>query len=431
VKFFYSDTMDFVDPNYNFQTDSSKPGKEKYWDDQYAHEILDTPPYDGLLISMSSIRKSRNIPSGTVKYTAAEEQRLLREGARKFLRLDTPKNKNIAVMGDCGAFAYASQPKPAYSPEEVCEFYLDTEVDLGVAPDHVIFDCNLDDPPEPQSEDVRSRYEITLSNAEQFLKLTKSEGSPFQPLATVQGWSPASMANAAEALVKMGYDYLAIGGLVPLGPDTIAIILKKIRAQIGNKTKLHLLGFAKADSISKFVGFNITSFDSTSPLIRAFKDKNRNYFLESEEGSNLDYYMAVRVPQALENPTLMQAIKRGELNPENLSRLERIALDALQAYENRTMPLDEVVDKVLEYSRHMHGCLVPSSKLERELGQAKIGITRTLSDRPWERCGCSICKSLGIQVVIFRASNRNKRRGMHNLSVYHNHVKRILSEETL
>lgn len=430
MKFFYSDTMDFVDPNYDFQTDSSKPGKEKYWDDQYAHEILETPPYDGLLISMSSIRKSRNIPSGTVKYTAAEEQRLLREGARKFLRLDL-KNRNISVMGDCGAFAYASQPKPAYSPEEVCEFYLDTEIDLGVAPDHVIFECDIDDPSESaQSEDIRTRYEITLSNAEHFLKLTQSESVPFQPLATVQGWSPESMANAAEILVKMGYNYLAIGGLVPLGPETIAIILSKIRTRIGNEIRIHLLGFAKADSISKFVDFNITSFDSTSPLIRAFKDKNRNYFVESD-GAKLDYYMAVRVPQVLENPTLMQAIKRGELNPENLSRLERTALDALQAYEDRRVSLDEVVDKVLDYSRHMHSCLVSPSKLERELAQARVGITRTLNDRPWERCSCSICKALGIQVVIFRASNRNKRRGMHNLSVYHNHVKRILSEETL
>src|SRR3546814_2538387 len=43
---------------------------------------------------------------------------------------------------------------------------------------------------------------------------------------------------------------------------------------------------------------------------------------------------------------------------------------------------------------------------------------RTLADRPWKQCPCAICQSLSIEVVIFRASNRNKRRGIHNLGIY-------------
>ena len=43
---------------------------------------------------------------------------------------------------------------------------------------------------------------------------------------------------------------------------------------------------------------------------------------------------------------------------------------------------------------------------------------RTLTDRPWKQCACAICRAISIEVVIFRASNRNKRRGIHNLGVY-------------
>ncbi|TGS35558.1 hypothetical protein EN825_35160, partial [Mesorhizobium sp. M8A.F.Ca.ET.182.01.1.1] len=43
---------------------------------------------------------------------------------------------------------------------------------------------------------------------------------------------------------------------------------------------------------------------------------------------------------------------------------------------------------------------------------------RTLVDRPWKKCSCAICSALSIEVVLFRASNRNKRRGIHNLGVY-------------
>jgi hypothetical protein len=37
-----------------------------------------------------------------------------------------------------------------------------------------------------------------------------------------------------------------------------------------------------------------------------------------------------------------------------------------------------------------------------------------LADRPWERCDCPICSTIGIQVAIFRGNDRNRRRGFHN-----------------
>ena len=40
-------------------------------------------------------------------------------------------------------------------------------------------------------------------------------------------------------------------------------------------------------------------------------------------------------------------------------------------------------------------------------------------------CSCAICSAIRIEVIIFRASKRNKRRGMHNLSVYEALVKSL------
>ena len=45
---------------------------------------------------------------------------------------------------------------------------------------------------------------------------------------------------------------------------------------------------------------------------------------------------------------------------------------------------------------------------------------------PWKKCKCQVCKKCGIEVAIFRGSNRNKRRGMHNLYVFNNQLKKIL-----
>jgi hypothetical protein len=41
---------------------------------------------------------------------------------------------------------------------------------------------------------------------------------------------------------------------------------------------------------------------------------------------------------------------------------------------------------------------------------------RTLEERPWRSCTCGICRQVGIQAVIFRGTERNKRRGFHNLA---------------
>ncbi len=53
---------------------------------------------------------------------------------------------------------------------------------------------------------------------------------------------------------------------------------------------------------------------------------------------------------------------------------------------------------------------------------------RTLEERPWERCSCRVCREGGVEVLIFRSSNRNKRRGMHNLHVFHRHLREFRAE---
>lgn len=109
------------------------------------------------------------------------------------------------------------------------------------------------------------------------------------------------MAQAAKELEDMGYQYLAIGGLVPLKVEQIHEVLVAIRAAIKPETNIHLLGFAKAERIDEFTNYGITSFDSTSPLIRAFKDAKANYYLENGT-SKLSYYTAIRIPRRSRTP---------------------------------------------------------------------------------------------------------------------------------
>jgi len=430
MKFLYSDTQDYVDPAYDFINDRNALTRERYWGDVYAHELMKPAPYDGLLISMSAIRQATGVATSKVRYSTKEEQRMLRDGARKFLRYDGPEFKDCMLMGDCGAFAYVDHEKPAYSPEEVVEFYTEAGFTHGVSPDHIIFDCDLNNPPRAEvPEATRNRFDITLTNAKAFLKLAQNEGLPFEPMGAVQGWSPASMAEAAVKLEAMGYRYLAIGGMVPLRVDAIHAVLRTLRNAINPETKIHLLGFAKADKIQEFTGYGITSFDSTSPLIRAFKDSKSNYYIDSATGSGLDYYTAIRIPQAIENSRLMQGIKRGIFSAEDLQRREQKALKALRSFDQGQETAAKTLTAIMDYHRFLvQGKSEDTSAHEQELTKMKELVSRTLHDTPWKRCSCDVCRTVGVEVIIFRSSNRNKRRGFHNLGVYHKHVQATMEK---
>jgi len=236
------------------------------------------------------------------------------------------------------------------------------------------------------------------------------------------------MAEAAHRLERMGYRYLAIGGLVPLKVDAIKAVLTAIRERIRPETDIHLLGFAKADSIQEFTDFGITSFDSTSPLIRAFKDEKANYYSEGSDG-RLEYYTAIRIPQATENARLMQGIKRGQFSAEDLLRRERRALHEVRAYDRGASSAEATLDAVMDYHQFLlRGDGTGAAQQDKALHKTAALVQRTLEHKPWKDCDCAVCRDIGVEVIIFRSSNRNKRRGMHNLGVYHRHLSKTIKE---
>ena len=82
MKFLFSDSLDFVDPSYDFGQDRNLAGRRAHEDDQFPHEHLDLAPYDGILISRAIVGDATR----TGKYSQAQCMRFSREGARRFLR---------------------------------------------------------------------------------------------------------------------------------------------------------------------------------------------------------------------------------------------------------------------------------------------------------------------------------------------------------
>lgn len=430
MKFIYADAMDFVDPEYDFENDRHESGRKRHWDDEYPHEYLDKSPYDGILVSRGIVGDIKS-PG---KYSLPQLMRFRRDGARKFLRYSEKKYPGSLIYGDCGAFSYKDMDVPPYTPADTVEFYAAGGFSHGCSVDHLIFDFDegkgrqRKDVPEP----VLKRYDLTLELAAEFFQESKRLGKQFTPMGVIQGWSGLSMAWAASQLVKMGYSYLAVGGLVPLKVDQIHAALAAIREAIPSRIKLHLLGFGKIENLAEFADYGVASFDTTSPLLRAFKDAVKNYFARNDNG-DLSYYTAIRIPQATDNNKLKAKARRGVLHQETALRAEDEALKATRLYDAGKMALDTALDRILDYWKLLNWREEDDAARKYRALKKQRGIyQRTLRDRPWRDCTCRVCRDSGIEALIFRSSNRNKRRGMHNLHVFYQHLlaHRLLDNDT-
>ncbi len=426
MKFVFAENMDLVDPDYDFVKDRSSPEREPYWDDMYTHEMLGYAPYDGLLVSKGLFHDGNN--GG--KYSEGQEMRFKREGARKFLRFEEEKYPNTVMWGDCGAFAYANQEVPPFSVEEIIEFYADGQFTHGCSPDHIIFDfvdtefdITFDD------QEVKRRQQITLENAAEFIeKANKRIGNHFTPVGVIHGWTPKTMAEAAEKLIKMGYKYVALGGMVPLKADQIKSALNAVRSVIPKETEVHILGFAKADQVHEFIGNGLNSIDTTSPLLRAFKDSRMNYFTWT--GENFEYFTAIRIPQVLSSNPLKKMVQSGQLELEKAVKLEKQAIKEVRAFDKGETTTKNTLEVLRDYWALINAdkAKTDPTKVNKEIQILTSRVEPTLKKQPWKYCKCEICQQAGVEVIIFRGNNRNRRRGMHNLSVYGDRVRELKGE---
>ncbi len=408
MQFYFPDSQDQVDPSFDFITEERSIFRVRQRDDRYAHEVIDPPPYDGLLISKPIVD---GLPGAGAKYTEAQRLRLHREGAKRFFRLNQ-NDLDLKIMGDCGAFTYVREREPVYTVEEVLDFYEECGLDLGIAMDHLIFgyDAAMD---AKSSTDVpeqwRFRQDLTVELAAEFLQLHRSQGCRFEPIAVAHGWSPLSYARAVTALQDIGYHRIALGGMVPLKTPDILDTLKAVSVALDPGAQLHLLGVTRTTHVQTFAGLGVTSFDSTSPFRQAFKDETDNYY--TLDGS----FVALRIPQVDGNTRLRKQVTAGLVDQRSARRLERDCLNGLRRYDTGGAGMESVLATILGYAELL------GTKKDRS-----AEYRRTLEAKPWRRCSCTVCREIGVEVIVFRGAERNRRRGFHNLAVFSERLRREL-----
>jgi hypothetical protein len=420
MKFFMPDWDDRVDPTFDFGADAYALGRDVDGD-VYAHEILRTPPYDGILMSRAVVEK------GTRRF-----EEILRQQAHAYFRLP----ETLEVFGDCGAFSYVNEDKPWYETEDVLEYYDAIGVDYGASVDHLVVSTiyvtqgSTDSSAEgaavgterrvkvSMSEDEsQRRMDLTIDNAREFLRLHRERGYGYVPVGVAQGWNPDTYAHSVRELLEMGYTSIALGGLARSHAAQVLAVVKAVSTAIQEscsrsapETALHLFGVAKLGLVGDLRKHGVTSIDSASYLRKAWLRSGQNYL-----GPDGNWYTAIRIPQSY-HPRVQEYIRENGKSLDEVQEQEHYCLKALQRYSDSGLPdseLDSLLESIVDYDAHLLRFGDDGQQLRnREITKERY--RRSLEARPWEKCSCGICTALGVHVLIFRGTNRNKRRGFHN-----------------
>lgn len=393
LAYFIPDWDDQVDPDFDFNTETHSGGTGDWSNQVYAHQMFGAPNYDGILISKIVAEQSKK-----------KAERINRLGVHRHLRVP----RDFPVMGDCGAFGYINEEVPPFTTCQILKYYTRLDFDFGVSIDHFAIG---------EEADRKRRYDLTIQNAHDFIVEHKKLGLNWTPIGAVQGWDEASFAKAARQYAAMGYRYIAVGAMVRRRTPEILSIIEAVRKVIPPETKLHLFGVARLNSIQEFARVGVNSADSASCLRKAWLGGSGNNYL-TVDGQE---FAAIRIPEADKSFRAKRMVTDGRASLDEVRKLEHACIDAMHAFDRGQRSVDAVLDKLHEYDQ----MVTPERQDNRPY------LRRTLEAKPWKTCPCDVCRSTGIDVVIFRGNNRNRRRGFHNTYAFYHLLQRLLAGEAV
>ena len=249
-----------------------------------------------------------------------------------------------------------------------------------------------------------------------FLAACRRHRYKFLPIGVIQGLDTKSYVRYVHKYIDMGYQHIALGGLVPKPDSEILEICCAVRDAIQTRTRtekenvwLHLFGILRPKIQSSFQLLGVSSFDSASYLRKAWLRSDQNYLA----GDGSRWYSAIRVPIS-SSKRLREAAEEREISEEELRAMENRCLVALNNFDGSEETHQEVVDSV-----NLYGPLLERRGEDNHFFEKHDTV---LNDRPWKKCRCAVCRKIGIDVVVFRGTGRNKRRGFHNTWVFYHKI---------
>ena len=188
------------------------------------------------------------------------------------------------MFADCGAFQFRELPRPLLGEVELnyniaWDYYEKKHVQakhrwneiLLCSPDHIITE-DMDD------EETQSRYEFIKENAAPFLEKSKCDARVFA-VGVIHGRNIEERKKQYEMFKSMGYEYVALGGMVPYSTKQAQVLdivagIKDTEAPFINPEsilgrcrkdgiKLHIFGLNSPEWVRWWHRLQVDSFDGS------------------------------------------------------------------------------------------------------------------------------------------------------------------------
>ena len=164
------------------------------------------------------------------------------------------QNARIDIVGSLGVLEISSdEGTKTLHPRDVLDFQ-EQQADVAFTLDFPI-------PPSMDLTEARRRRKLTVANARWALENRRRRDMPLY--ACVQGWDVESYRSSATQYAALGFDGVAIGGLIPRTSDieNLLEIVDAVRAAVPDKP-LHVFGLGKPGIVEALFQRGVQSVDS-------------------------------------------------------------------------------------------------------------------------------------------------------------------------
>lgn len=261
--YFLPDWDDFLDADFDFQKDQFSTERRTERNEVHMIELLHpTRICDGILVSLAQHLGTK----GLLRRVPLDDPYLTRPtSVREHFGLDA----NQWAFGDCGAFSYANDDEPAISVNQAVAVYDLYEFDLGASVDHIpLKEIYVNNKKRSLTyKERQERIKLTRANAQDFIDVWRDRNCSFTPVGIIQSIDATGYAAQISDYLDMGYQHIALGGLVPRSDEEIAEVVRSVSDALKSEKYrpwIHLLGVFRPKIQDKFRAAGINSFDSAS-----------------------------------------------------------------------------------------------------------------------------------------------------------------------
>lgn len=189
---------------------------------------------------------------------------------------------------DCGAWSYKTDDVPKITSTSAAGFYDLNAASYArcIAPDHMLID----------GVDHEFRRGWNLAQAARFIDDCPQR---LVPMATIHGQTVDERLLHADALMRLGYRHLAIGGIAARAsqPKVAIDIVERLRAKTSG-VSLHVLGLSSPRYMKQWHRIGVDSCDGSSHFKQAF---TAGAFF-TQEGEKLTKHKAARPGEEITAP---------------------------------------------------------------------------------------------------------------------------------